>query len=219
MVGIANKPLSADDWAAACKHLARKDRVLRRLIPTYAGQMLRRDADGFAMLVRSVVWQQLSETSAQQLWKRFVALPGVCTPTGLLGTSDEAFKTIRLTQRKVGYLRDLAQWFAQNPKDALSWVDVGDDAVVGELLALRGLGRWNADLFLIFHLGRPNILPIDDAALLRGISAHYFSGEELSRSDAREVTQAWQPWGSVAAWLIWRSQNAMPLGQGAEISA
>ena len=211
MVAIANKPLSADDWATACKHLARKDRVLRRLIPEYAGQLLSRDADGFALLVRSIVWQQLSLASAQQLWKRYLALPGACTAKGLLATSDEALAAIRLPQRKISYLKDLAHWFAQSPKDALSWVSESDDAVAEQLLALRGLGRWNVEMFLIFHLGRPNVLPIDDAALQAGISEHYFSGDPVSRSDVREVAQAWQPWSSVGAWLIWRSQNAMPM--------
>jgi len=216
MPGISNKPLSADDWAVACKHLARKDRVMRRLVPLYAGEMLRREADGFAMLMRSVVWQQLSEASARQLWKRLTALPGATTPKGLLALSDEAAKAIRLPQRKLGYLRDLAQWFVQEPKDALSWVHVDDDAAIEQLLAQRGVARWGAEMFLLFHLGRPNVLAIDDAALLQGISDHYFSGEAVSRSDAREVAQAWQPWASVAAWLIWRSQNAMPLGQDAD---
>ncbi len=211
MVGIANKPLSAEDWAAACKHLARKDRVLRRLIPEYTGQLLRRNADGFALLVRSVVWQQLSESAAQQLWKRYLALPDACTAQGLLATSDDALKAIRLPQRKISYLKDLAHWFAAAPKDALSWVGDDDDAVAGALLALRGIGRWNAEMFLIFHLGRPNVLPLDDAALQAGISTHYFSGDAVSRSDVREVAQAWQPWSSVGAWLIWRSQNAMPM--------
>lgn len=216
MPGISNKPLSADDWAVACKHLARKDRVMRRLVPLYAGEMLRREADGFALLMRSVVWQQLSETSARQLWKRLMAVPGVATPKGLLALSDEVAKAIRLPQRKLGYLRDLAEWFVQEPKDALSWVHVDDDAVMEQLLAQRGVARWGAEMFLMFHLGRPNVLAIDDAALLQGISDHYFSGELVSRSDAREVAQAWQPWASVAAWLIWRSQNAMPLGQDAD---
>lgn len=216
MPGISNKPLSADDWAVACKHLARKDRVMRRLVPLYAGEMLRREADGFALLMRSIVWQQLSETSARQLWKRLMAVPGVATPKGLLALSDEAAKAIRLPQRKLGYLRDLAEWFVQEPKDALSWVHVDDDAVMEQLLAQRGVARWGAEMFLMFHLGRPNVLAIDDAALLQGISDHYFSGELVSRSDAREVAQAWQPWASVAAWLIWRSQNAMPLGQDAD---
>ena len=93
----------------------------------------------------------------------------------------------------------------------MSWVGDDDDAVAGALLALRGIGRWNAEMFLIFHLGRPNVLPLDDAALQAGISAHYFSGDAVSRSDVREVAQAWQPWSSVGAWLIWRSQNAMPM--------
>jgi DNA-3-methyladenine glycosylase II len=216
MPAISNKPLSADDWAVACKHLARKDRVMRRLVPLYAGEMLRREADGFALLMRSVVWQQLSETSARQLWKRLMAVPGATTPKGLLALSDEAAKAMRLPQRKLGYLRDLAAWFVQEPKDALSWVHMDDDAVIEQLMAQRGVARWGAEMFLLFHLGRPNVLAIDDAALLQGISDHYFSGEAVSRSDAREVAQAWQPWASVAAWLIWRSQNAMPLGQDAD---
>lgn len=216
MPGISNKPLSADDWTVACKHLARKDRVMRRLVPLYAGEMLRREADGFALLMRSVVWQQLSETSARQLWKRLMAVPGATTPKGLLALSDETAKAMRLPQRKLGYLRDLAAWFVQEPKDALSWVHMDDDAVIEQLMAQRGLARWGAEMFLLFHLGRPNVLAIDDAALLQGISDHYFSGEAVSRSDVREVAQAWQPWASVAAWLIWRSQNAMPLGQDAD---
>ncbi len=216
MPGISNKPLSAEDWAVACKHLARKDRVMRRLAPLYAGEMLRREADGFALLMRSVVWQQLSDNSARQLWKRLVVALGSVSPKAMLALTDEAAKAIRLPQRKLGYLRDLAQWFVQEPKDALSWVHVDDDAVIEQLLAQRGLARWGAEMFLLFHLGRPNVLAIDDAALLQGISDHYFSGEAVSRSDAREVAQAWQPWASVAAWLIWRSQNAMPLGQDAD---
>ena len=216
MPGISNKPLSAEDWAVACKHLARKDRVMRRLAPLYAGEMLRREADGFALLMRSVVWQQLSDNSARQLWKRLVAALGAATPKAMLALTDEAAKAIRLPQRKLGYLRDLAQWFVQEPKDALSWVHVDDDAVIEQLLAQRGIARWGAEMFLLFHLGRPNVLAIDDAAQLQGISDHYFSGEAVSRSDAREVAQAWQPWASVAAWLIWRSQNAMPLGQDAD---
>ncbi len=216
MPGISNKPLSAEDWAVACKHLARKDRVMRRLAPLYAGEMLRREADGFALLMRSVVWQQLSDNSARQLWKRLVAALGSASPKAMLALTDEAAKAIRLPQRKLGYLRGLAAWFVQEPKDALSWVHVDDDAVIEQLLAQRGLARWGAEMFLLFHLGRPNVLAIDDAALLQGISDHYFSGEAVSRSDAREVAQAWQPWASVAAWLIWRSQNAMPLGQDAD---
>ncbi|WP_312527051.1 DNA-3-methyladenine glycosylase 2 family protein [Comamonas sp.] len=216
MPGISNKPLSAEDWAVACKHLARKDRVMRRLAPLYAGEMLRREADGFALLMRSVVWQQLSDNSARQLWKRLVAALGSVSPKAMLALTDEAAKAIRLPQRKLGYLRDLAQWFVQEPKDALSWVHVDDDAVIEQLLAQRGIARWGAEMFLLFHLGRPNVLAIDDAALLQGISDHYFSSEAVSRSDAREVAQAWQPWASVAAWLIWRSQNAMPLGQDAD---
>ncbi len=211
MITVANKPLSAQDWATACKHLARKDRVLKRLIPASAGQTLSPGADAFALLVRSVVWQQLSAASAQQLWKRYLAIPGACTPAGLLATSDDALQAIRLPQRKIGYLKELAQRFAAPQWDSQHWQTLGDDDIAAQLVAVRGLGRWNAEMFLIFHLMRPNVLPMDDAALQAGISAHYFSGDPVSRSDVREVAEAWQPWRSVGAWLIWQSQNAMPM--------
>ena len=124
---------------------------------------------------------------------------------------SEALAAIRLPQRKISYLKDLAHWFAQSPKDALSWVGESDDAVAEQLLALRGLGRWNVEMFLIFHLGRPNVLPLDDAGLIQGISLNHFSGDPVSRSDAREVAEAWKPWCTVATWYIWRSLEAQPV--------
>ncbi len=209
---VAIKPLSADDWAVAFKHLARKDRVLKRLIPECAGHMLHADADPFALLVRSVVWQQLSATSGQQLWKRYQALPNSCTPQGVLALADDALKAIRMPQRKIGYLKDLAQLFVAPQGAVVPWADLDDEAIAEKIAAVRGLGRWNAEMFLIFHLQRPNVVPIDDAALQSGISANYFSGDPVSRSDVREVAQAWQPWSSVGAWLIWQTCKAMPMG-------
>jgi len=80
-----------------------------------------------------------------------------------------------------------------------------------ELVAIRGIGRWTAEMFLIFHLLRPNVLPLDDVGLINGISRNYFSGEAVSRSDAREVAAAWAPYRSVATWYIWRSLDPEPV--------
>ena len=210
---MANKPLSADDWAVACRHLARKDRVLRRLIPEQAGDipLFAQMSDPFVLLVRSVVWQQLSPASALSLWRRYCALPGAHTPHGVLALTDESLRSIRLPQRKMGYLRDLAALFANDIWAGQSWHSMSDAEVLDQLGKVRGVGRWNAEMFLIFHLARPDVLPIDDAALQAGISAHYFSGDPVSRSDIREVAQAWKPWSSVGAWWIWQSCNAMPM--------
>ena len=211
-VNIAIPALSDADWQQACDYLAHRDRVLRKVIAQAPTQRWCVQPDAFAVLARAVVWQQLSATSGQQLWKRYQALPNSCTPQGVLALADDALKAIRMPQRKIGYLKDLAQLFVAPQGAVVPWADLDDEAIAEKIAAVRGLGRWNAEMFLIFHLQRPNVVPIDDAALQSGISANYFSGDPVSRSDVREVAQAWQPWSSVGAWLIWQTCKAMPMG-------
>ena len=93
------------------------------------------------------------------------------------------------------------------------WPDesMDDESIIAELVAIRGIGRWTAEMFLIFHLMRPNVLPLDDVGLIKGISDNYFSGDPVSRSDAREVAAAWEPYRSVATWYIWRSLDPLPV--------
>ena len=94
---------------------------------------------------------------------------------------------------------------------AHDWHGMDDEAVITQLVAVRGVGRWTAEMFLIFHLLRPNVLPLDDVGLINGISRNYFSGDLVSRSEAREVAEAWKPWCSVATWYIWRSLAPLPV--------
>jgi DNA-3-methyladenine glycosylase II len=116
-----------------------------------------------------------------------------------------------LSTRKVEYLIDLALHFSDGRLNIDGWSDKDDEAIIKELVAIRGIGRWTAEMFLIFHQMRPNVLPLDDIGLLNGISKAYFSGEPVSRSDAREVAVAWQPYCTVATWYIWRSLDPLPV--------
>jgi DNA-3-methyladenine glycosylase II len=116
-----------------------------------------------------------------------------------------------LSARKVEYLVDLALHFHGKTVHVKEWQSMEDEAIIAELVAIRGIGRWTAEMFLIFHLMRPNVLPLDDVGLINGISKNYFSGEPVSRSDAREVAQAWQPYSTVATWYIWRSLDPLPV--------
>jgi DNA-3-methyladenine glycosylase II len=106
---------------------------------------------------------------------------------------------------------DLSLHFSAKQVIESEWVMMEDDAIIEELVAIRGIGRWTAEMFLIFYLMRPNVLPLDDVGLINGISRNYFSGEPVSRSDAREVAQAWQPYCTVATWYIWRSLDPVPV--------
>jgi DNA-3-methyladenine glycosylase II len=116
-----------------------------------------------------------------------------------------------LSARKVEYLVDLALHFDSKAVHLDEWDVMEDEAIIAELMAIRGIGRWTAEMFLIFHLMRPDVLPLDDVGLINGISKSYFSGDTVSRSDAREVSQAWAPYRTVATWYIWRSLDPVPV--------
>ena len=198
-------------WEEACKHLAKKDRVMRRLIPQFGDVCLESRGDAFVTLARSIVGQQISVKAAQSVWDRFAALSKSLTPANVLKLKVDDMRASGLSARKVEYLVDLALHFSNGTVHTRQWADMDDEAIIDELVAIRGIGRWTAEMFLIFYLLRPNVLPLDDVGLIYGISHNYFSGEAVSRSDAREVASAWAPYCSVATWYIWRSLDPQPV--------
>ena len=204
-------PITPYFWAEACKHLMKKDRVMKRLIPQFGDACLETRGDAFMTLARSIVGQQISVKAAQTVWDRFAQLPSKMTPTNVLKLKVDDMRAAGLSARKVEYLVDLAVHFDNGALHVKSWDSMSDDEIVAELVAIRGVGRWTAEMFLIFHLMRPNVLPLDDVGLINGISTNYFSGDVVSRSDAREVAAAWEPYCSVATWYIWRSLDPLPV--------
>ena len=198
-------------WADACAHLMKKDRVMNRLIPQFGDACQQTRGDAFVTLARSIVGQQISVKAAQTIWDRFALLPKKISPGNVLKLKVDDMRGAGLSVRKVEYLVDLALHFDNGAVHFKAWESMDDEAIIDELTAIRGIGRWTAEMFLIFHLMRPNILPLDDVGLLNGISQSYFSGESVSRSDAREVAAAWAPYCSVATWYIWRSLDPLPV--------
>jgi len=157
------------------------------------------------------VGQQISVKAAQAVWDRFAKLSRRLTPGQVLKMKVDDMRAAGLSARKVEYLVDLALHFDSGALQVSHWPAMDDEAIIAELVSIRGIGRWTAEMFLIFHLMRPNVLPLDDIGLINGISQNYFSGESVSRSDAREVAAAWQPFCSVATWYIWRSMDPLPV--------
>ncbi|WP_432725719.1 DNA-3-methyladenine glycosylase family protein [Variovorax sp. W6] len=205
------KIYTPDYWEEACKHLSRKDRVMKRLIPKFGDACLESRGDAFTTLARSVVGQQISVKAAQSVWDKFAALPRKLTPANVLKLKVDDMRGAGLSARKIEYLVDLALHFDSGLVHVDAWKDMDDEQIIDELVAIRGIGRWTAEMFLIFHLMRPNVLPVDDLGLLNGISVNYFSGDPVSRSDARDVAVAWAPYCSVATWYIWRSLDPAPV--------
>lgn len=198
-----------DYWNDAREHLIKRDRILRKLIPAYGDECIQACQTPFVTLTRIIIGQQISLALGRSLWARLVdACGGLPTAQRVLDYDEDALHQLGLSRRKAQYILELARHCAASGIDASRWALMEDAAVVAELCAIRGVGRWTAEMFLIFNLRRPNILPLDDTALLRAISHHYFSGEPVSRFEAREVAQAWAPWRTVASWYLWRSMDA-----------
>ena len=207
------KPISVtpDYWEVACKHLVKKDRVMKRLIPQFGDACLQSRGDPFITLARSIVGQQISVKAAQSVWDKFAVLPRKLTPANVLKLKVDDMRAAGLSARKVEYLVDLSLNFDSGNLQIKKWSEMDDETIIAELIAIRGIGRWTAEMFLIFHLLRPNVLPLDDVGLINGISKNYFSGESVSRSEAREVSAPWAPYRSVATWYIWRSLDPLPV--------
>ncbi|HQX67615.1 MAG TPA: DNA-3-methyladenine glycosylase 2 family protein, partial [Ottowia sp.] len=192
-------------------HLAKRDRVMTRLIPRFGDACLQSRGDAFVTLARSIVGQQISVKAAQSVWNRFEALPRRLAPAQVLKLKVDDMRAAGLSARKVEYLVDLALHFDSGRIHVDQWQAMDDEAIIAELVAIRGIGRWTAEMFLMFHLLRPDVLPLDDVGLINGISLNYFSGEPVSRSEAREVAAAWAPWRTVATWYMWRSLEPLPV--------
>jgi len=198
-------------WDEACKHLAKRDRVMKKLIPQFGEARLQGHGDAFTTLARSIIGQQISVKAAQSVWNRWLALMPKLQPAAVIALDVDSQRAAGLSARKVDYLRDLAEHFNAGSVHVRQWAQMDDEAIIEELVAIRGIGRWTAEMFLIFHLMRPNVMPLDDVVLLKGIGQNYFSGEPVSRAEAREVGDAWAPYRSVAVWYIWRSLDPLPV--------
>lgn len=205
------RPEAPGYWEDACRHLMKRDRVMKKLIPQHGSACLQSRGDAFITLARSIVGQQVSVKAAQSVWDRFEKLPRKMAPAQVLKLKVDDMRAAGLSARKVEYLVDLALHFANDQVHVSEWAEMDDEAIIAELVAIRGIGRWTAEMFLIFHLMRPNVLPLDDLGLQNGISRAYFSGEPVSRSEIREVANSWAPFCSVATWYIWRSLDPLPV--------
>jgi DNA-3-methyladenine glycosylase II len=192
-------------WAEAKAALMQRDRIMNKLIPQFGDMHLRGHPDPFTTLARSIVGQQVTVKAAEAAWLKLRELCPKMLPAQVIKVGAEELSACGLSKRKTEYILDLADHFKARRVHADLWSQMDDEAVIAELVRIRGITRWTAEMFLIFNLLRPNVLPLDDAGLIQGISQNYFSGEPVSRSDAREVAANWEPWRTVATWYLWRS--------------
>ncbi|MGH8662179.1 MAG: DNA-3-methyladenine glycosylase family protein [Burkholderiales bacterium] len=200
-----------DYWPQATRDLAERDAVLRGLIERFRGTALVSRGDAFATLARSIVGQQISVKAAQSVWDRLAGRLGAMTPASVRRARTSTLRACGLSGQKAAYLRDLSGKFLDGALDATRWHALEDEALIGELTQVKGIGRWTAEMFLMFHLARPDVLPLADLGLQRAMRLHYNRGRALSDARMRRIGAAWAPWRSVATWYLWRSLDPIPV--------
>lgn len=185
------------------------------IIAAYPRGKLESRGDAFVTLARSIVGQQISVKAAASIWARFCVACGETTPNGILRRRATTLRKCGLSDRKVEYIHDLATHFVSGRVDPSRFSEQGDEEIIAELIDIRGVGRWTAEMFLIFNLLRPDVLPLDDLGLLNAVSLHYLDGAPVRGREGRarvvEISAAWAPWRSVATWYLWRSLDPVPV--------
>ncbi len=209
-------------WDEACGALCGGDPVMRDIIERCGSAHLVSRGDPFQTLARSIVGQQISVKAAQAVWDRVAGAAREVTPDRFVRMRKATLAGCGLSQRKVEYLKDLASRFRSGDVDPAHWGELDDEAVIAELVRVRGIGRWTAEMFLIFNLVRPDVFPVDDIGVHRAIALNY-SGKDArvrqpadivdkqARAVAAEIGERWRPWRTVATFYLWRSLDPLPV--------
>ena len=196
------------EWDKAVTDLSKSDDIIAKIITDYPKERMEMKNDTLHTLVRSVVGQQISVRAADAIWNRLdEACNNSITEYNLLKLSMEDMRKTGLSNTKSNYIMNIVN---ANLSE-LDWEDMNDEEVSNELCKIKGIGPWTADMFLIFRLGRTNILPLGDIGLINAINLHYNNKEKLSKEELMKFKEKWSPWCSIATWYMWRSLDPVPV--------
>ena len=206
-----NRNMTPLYWTQAIQELAACDKVMQQLIRQFEDATLTSRGCAFTTLARSIVGQQISVKAAESVWQKVIGAIPDMTPHTIAIAEKDLLRACGLSARKITYLQDLSRHFTEGRLNETTWTDRDDEAIIKQLTEVKGIGRWTAEMFLIFHLQRPDVLPLDDIGLQRAISQHYFDKQPVNKKTMLELAKPWQPWRSVATWYLWRSLDPLPV--------
>jgi DNA-3-methyladenine glycosylase II len=199
-------------WDRAKRALARRDPVMGAIMRAHPGVYMMVRGEPFMTLARAICGQQISVKAAQSVWDRVcVCLEQKISPEAVVAADRKNLRACGLSDRKTEYIADLAQHFVDGKIHARDWPQMSDEEIIAELTDVRGIGRWTAEMFLMFNLLRPDVFPLDDLGLQKGIRVAYFKGRKTSLKRMKKLGETWRPWRSVATWYLWRSLDPVPV--------
>ena len=198
-------------WEKAKRELIKKDRQLGKIIRAYPKDFLFTKSDPYYTLARAIVGQQISVKAAQAVWDRFEKKIKIVNPKNTLKLHHMSFKSCGLSRQKIKYLKSLASAFINKELKILGSKSASDDEIINKLMKVKGIGKWTAQMFLIFNLCRQDVFPEDDLGLIKGICICYNLEYPIKKEVAIKMSQKWKPWRSVATWYFWRSLDPIPV--------
>ena len=200
-----------DFWEKAKKDLIKKDNKLGLIIKNYPGDFLFTKSDPFYTLARSIVGQQISVKAAQAVWDKLENKLKKISPSLIINTHFMTLKSCGLSRQKISYLKALSIAFCEKNINPDKWHQFKDEEIIDELVKIKGIGIWTAQMYLIFNLCRPDVFPVDDLGLLKGICNCYKLEYPINKDHAITLSKRWKPWRSVATWYFWRSLDPIPV--------
>ena len=206
MITLTNK-----NWLLAINNLKKKDKILKEIINKYKSEKLHSKKNAFLTLAKSITGQQISVKAANSIWLQLEKKIKKIDPANILKTKINVIKKCGFSKQKVTYLFNLANFFKKNKNIENKWKKIDDEEVIEDLIKIKGIGRWTAEMFLIFYLLRPNVFPSTDIGLLKAISINYNLKYPLKNSDIKKFKKKWIPWSTVATWYLWRSLDPVPV--------
>jgi DNA-3-methyladenine glycosylase II len=191
---------------AAVDHLKKSDPILRAIIARVGPYRIEYGLPEFHSLAEAIVYQQLHGKAALTIFKRFAALTGdPVTAEGILKLTEQQMRSAGLSKQKSSYLRDMGERAARGELDFSKLHELSDEEVIKQLTQIKGVGTWTAQMFLMFSLRRPDVLPTGDLGVQTAIKTHYKKRKLPKPSAMEKLARAWEPYRSVACWYLWRS--------------
>lgn len=205
---IKKKPVF---WTKAKKKLKRKDKKLGKLMDNYPNDFLFSKSDPFLTLARSIVGQQISVKAAQSVWDKLTLKIKDVTPDQVYKMHSSSLKSVGLSRQKVLYLKNLSKAFINKELRVCLWNKMTNEEIIEDLIKIKGIGRWTAEMFLIFNLCREDVFPLDDIGMIKGICKLYNLKYPIKREKLINIGNNWKPYRSVATWYLWRSLDPIPV--------
>ena len=198
-------------WQQACAELSARDPVMANLIKHFKRSYLSGGRDAFTTLCRAVVGQQISLQAADSIWQRLETHFGTIKPTAIHYCHLKTLRQCGLSTQKAQYLKNIARFFVRRKITPAYWHRHEFEELQSTLLSIKGVGLWTFQMFAIFYLKYPDILPLGDLGLLNAIYKEYNRGKKLSTKRLHKIATLWKPWRTVATWFLWRSIDPDPV--------